>query len=636
MSIVTQTWRSIPGDYFFICTKSRSGKWIDKAFSRDELGQVDAFIDANTDKNLYWCPHGFKRPRRKKEYAVLPALLWSDLDDVDPRKLNGTKPTLAWESSPGRFAALWHIDRIMTEELNKRLSYSIGADKGGWDITQVLRVPGTMNYKYGSSGKPGRLLWSRPKEIIKVAKLKAHLKELKDSGGDEDGEYKPKDRAHVYARYQKRISMKVRQLLMAQKAVGDRSEVLWKIWHGLFDAGMSVDEAITVVSGTVWNKFADRPKQLKREAEKVIQDRLAGGRLRDNHPEAESEDEDRGFISMNDVVMKPIGWVAPGWLPKGKLTIIEGDPGVGKSWFMQYLCVQMINGEKIPHFGQYGQKGERSGRVMYVDLENDPETDTKPRLLDMGLSHDKLKHFVQYYKPFSINDWEDYEKFEAVLEKFRPKIVVFDTIMLYMGGTDTHKASDVQQALSRLSLAAQEYDCAIVLVRHLGKTSRDNIKHAGLGSIAFTGMARMVHTVRTHPNDEEITIVKTIKSNFCKPEPALKFHIEPLPPKQGRFNRAKVHIDGFDHDLKDSDLTAPPNKKKKEDGPVNEEPRIERLLEDEFEPGGVAFRSFMIEAEKRSITKKSLDEYFAKHGYRIVKRDDRQWLIGPKAKSKEA
>jgi len=536
---------------------------------------------------------------------------------------------MAWESSPGRFAAVWHIDQIMTENLNKSLSYSLGADKGGWDITQVLRIPGTMNYKYGRSGKPGRLLWNKPKDVISVKQLKRHLKEGKIEA-QEKGEYSKEDRAQVYARYQKRITPKIRQLLMAQKALGDRSEILWKIWHGLFDAGMDVDEAITVVSGSVWNKFADRPKQLRREAEKVIQERLSGGRLKDNHPETDSDDSDLGFIQMSDVVMKPIQWVAPGWLPKGKLTIIEGDPGVGKSWFMQYLCVQMINGDKIPHHGQYGQRGERSGRVLYVDLENDPETDTKPRLLDMGLEHSKLRHFVQYYKPFSINEWEDFEKFEKVVEQFRPKIIVFDTIMLYMSGTDTHKASDVQQALSRLSILAQEQDCAIVLVRHLGKTSRDNIKHAGLGSIAFTGMARMVHTVRAHPHDEEMTIVKTIKSNFCKPEPALKFYIEALPAKQGRFNRAKVHIEGFDLELKDSDLTAPPAKKKAQDEPVNEMPKALKFLK-EYPAGSVVpMRELGLEAEKRSITTKGLNDAMSEAGVRATVRNGIRVAIWPK------
>ena len=630
MSIVTQTWRKIPGDYFFICTKSKAGKWVDKAFHRDDLGKVDSFIDDNTDKNLYWCIHGFSKPRRQKQFAVLPKLLWADLDYVDPRKMNGSKPTLAWESSPGRFAGVWHIDRVMTEELNQRLSYSIGADKGGWDITQVLRVPGTMNYKYGS-GKPGKLLWSHTDKTISVARLKQHLK-APETEKEKSGEYSKEEKTDVYKRYEKKIHPVIRQLLLSQKVTGDRSEVLWKLYHGLLDAGMDGDEVATLVSGSVWNKFADRPKQLHKEIDKVIIERVTKGRLKDRNPSVESIESDKGYITMNDVVMKPVQWVTPGWLVKGKITIVEGDPGIGKSFLVQQMCVNAINGERFPAMGQYGQRGVRNAKIMYIDLENDPETDTKSRLIDMGLKEDKLDQYMQYYRPFSLTDFEDFEKFEEVVKDYEPDIIVFDTIMSYMGGSDTHKASDVQQTLSRLSIIAQDYDCAVVLIRHLGKTSRDNVKHAGLGSIAFTGMARMVHLVRLHPNDEEMAIIKTIKANFCKPEPALKFFIEALPARAGRFNRAKVTIEGFDTDLKDSDLTASAEKnRKKDDG--REDPEKCKTFLKEYMKIDRDMDQVVLNAEKQSISKMMLLQMIQQLGIKTVIRNGDKWLRAFKPKA---
>ena len=636
MSIVTRTWSKVPGDYFFICTKSQSGKWRDKAFSREDFDKVDDFIDENGDKNLYWCIHGFSKPQRREEFAIRPKLLWADLDDADPRKMNGTKPTMAWESSPGRYAGVWHIDRTMTKELNRRLSYSVGADKGGWDLTQVLRIPGTTNYKYGKNGKPGKLLWNKPHEVVSVAKLKQHLTEP-ERKANPNVEYNKEDAKSVFLRYGKRIDPGIRRLLLAQKATGTRSEVLWKLWHGLFDAGMDVDEAIAIVTPTVWNKFADRPAQLRREADKIITERLTSGRLRDVNPQAASEESDLGYITMDNVVMKPVTWVTPGWLPEGKITIIEGDPGVGKSWFMQYMCISMINGDRVPCSGQYGQRGVRDGRIMYIDLENDPSTDTKSRLVDMGLEEDKLSHFMQYYRAFSLTDFDEFEEFEKIVASFRPRIIVFDTIMLYMGSSDTHKASDVQQTLSRLSLIAQQYNCAVVLIRHLGKSSRDNIKHAGLGSIAFTGMARMVHLVRLHPDDEETTVIKTIKANFCKPEPALKFHIEALPAQRGRFNRARLAIDGFDYDLRDSDLMG--NKKKddkKKDEAAPEDPsKARKFLLDYLSKGERPMNKAKIEAETRAISERMFDRMIVELGIKKLTRGKDIWLK-LKATPKEA
>jgi hypothetical protein len=87
----------------------------------------------------------------------MPTMLWADMDGADPRELR-LPPTIALESSPGRYVGLWLTDNVVTEQLNKRLAYSIGADKSGWDLTQVLRMPGTINYKYASRPRV-QLLW---------------------------------------------------------------------------------------------------------------------------------------------------------------------------------------------------------------------------------------------------------------------------------------------------------------------------------------------------------------------------------------------------------------------------------------------------------------------------------------------
>ena len=85
-------WRHQPGDYFCISTKS---PWKDHFFSRSQLRDVEDFVMRQRGKDVYFCPQGFSKKRRRKEYAVLPTLLWADLDEVDPARLKLKCPTSA-------------------------------------------------------------------------------------------------------------------------------------------------------------------------------------------------------------------------------------------------------------------------------------------------------------------------------------------------------------------------------------------------------------------------------------------------------------------------------------------------------------------------------------------------------------
>ncbi|HET7713631.1 MAG TPA: DNA-primase RepB domain-containing protein, partial [Patescibacteria group bacterium] len=113
--------------------------------------------------DVYFCPVVFSEPQRRKEYALPTNLLWADLDPVNPNDCR-VRPSIAWESSPGRFQALWFLNREVDPDeaasLSKRIAYADGADTGGWDLTQVLRLPGTKNFKYPAAPTV-KLLWAK-------------------------------------------------------------------------------------------------------------------------------------------------------------------------------------------------------------------------------------------------------------------------------------------------------------------------------------------------------------------------------------------------------------------------------------------------------------------------------------------
>lgn len=171
LGFLEHVWSEQGEGFAFISFRSGPDSWRDLAFKfpDDKLELPDATLG-----DVYFCPNLFSRPRRRKGLVLPSCWLYADLDTVRPpsRQSGGTssvedapalEPTIAWESSPGRYQALWHIDKFLPEEahsqVNRKLTYALGADKGGWDITQVLRVPGTTNHKYDAKPEV-KLLWA--------------------------------------------------------------------------------------------------------------------------------------------------------------------------------------------------------------------------------------------------------------------------------------------------------------------------------------------------------------------------------------------------------------------------------------------------------------------------------------------
>ena len=135
--MIFDLWRGQPGKFFCIATKGEAG-WRNHFFTRAEFKDIDEFLAEHDEEDLYWCPHGFIRRSRLAEHACESNLLWADLDMVDPRKLE-LKPTIAWETSSRRYAALWKLDAEPSRGLRKRFNDAIGPDTGGWCLSKVLR-----------------------------------------------------------------------------------------------------------------------------------------------------------------------------------------------------------------------------------------------------------------------------------------------------------------------------------------------------------------------------------------------------------------------------------------------------------------------------------------------------------------
>src|SRR5262249_48002413 len=234
-------------------------------FCQQESVDVDGFIRGHDDEHLFFCPHTFApRPpiRRTKENSIACAGLWADLDAVDPSKLGALEPTIAIATSPKRYAGLWLTDGIAAIALNKRLTYHLGADKGGWCFTKLLRLPGSRNQKY----RPPPLalvLWDDG-PVHRLAELERTLPPLpqarvhapaahkgREGGFTRESGSEPEqilDRHHVGGWLR-------RQLLHGHQIGSERRYRMHMLLaHELHEAGVPAAEALVCLLATAWNK----------------------------------------------------------------------------------------------------------------------------------------------------------------------------------------------------------------------------------------------------------------------------------------------------------------------------------------------------------------------------------------------
>lgn len=606
-SLLLKVWRDQPGRWFFISTKDHNGNWKDHPFKRGEFKTLlPEFLEKNTDKDLYWCCHGFSRPRRLKRYAEIPKLLWADLDESDPRDMPQFLPTYAWESSPGRFAACWRLTSHMTEDANRRLTYHLKADPGGWDLSQVLRIPGTTNYKYESKPKV-KLLWSDGPEydigdILKALPAERKAKESDVARG-------------LYRKYERHFSGWVRRQLMKGKPKpGKRSQVLWRLTNEMMEAGCTADEAFELLRVSPWNKFVKRrdgDEQLKREIDKATKQHIRV--VDDEHPREEvgddkddedlDEDDEAEYrflaMSMAEVEEEKLDWLWYPYLAKGELTILEGDPGLGKSYMAQIVAAAVCDGGRLPTVKGSGQV--KVAKVAYFDIENSAGSVTKRRLLDNGTKN--LHNFFQEQEPFTIDDDDTLERVYEAIDKLRPTLVVFDTINTYMGAADIHNTSETQQAFKRFQDIARRFNCAVCVLRHLTKSSKGvQALYRGQGSIAFTGLARIVMTVGRHPEEADVRVMAVTKINVARPPKALTFSIEELPATVKADDRSRFVWGEF------VDLTADQILAVQEHNKDDEQDAVVKWLFDALSDEGLSRGQIMTMADSRAFTSKAIEK----------------------------
>lgn len=257
-------------------------------------------------------------------------------------------------------------------------------------------------------------------------------------------------------------------------------------------------------------------------------------------------DYEEAFGTLADVAEEEVQWLGYPYFPRGVTTVIDGDPGQGKSTFVMAIVAAVTTGRKLPFIPDLG-----AGIVVILSAEDDAARVMKPRLLANGADVSK----VRFQKtPFTL-DRRGLDLLRAELERSRPAMLVIDPLIAYMdASTDLHNANETMKFMIELDLLAREFDTVIVLIRHLRKSDANEPMYRGIGSIAIAARMRSGLVLGRHPDNPNIRAVAHHKSNYALPGPTILFEIVA---KRGR-KVPKVQWLGTDPNLTAEDLLRRP------------------------------------------------------------------------------
>ena len=231
-------------------------------------------------------------------------------------------------------------------------------------------------------------------------------------------------------------------------------------------------------------------------------------------------------VDLHTVEREEVEWLWASRIPLGKLTVLEGDPGCGKSWLSLAIATAVTTGRRLP--GQT-ETGEPS-RVLLLTAEDGLADTVRPRAEDLGadLSRITVLKGVQDGdgREHQLDLTEHLSVLDEILARGGFRYVVIDPINAYLGvSLDTHRDAAIRSVLTPLAELAEKYGVAIVCILHLTKSGRDKAIYRGQGSIGYSAAARTVLLVGQNPDDEQERVVVCIKNNLVAFPPALAFEI---------------------------------------------------------------------------------------------------------------
>ncbi len=214
------------------------------------------------------------------------------------------------------------------------------------------------------------------------------------------------------------------------------------------------------------------------------------------------------MIKMSEIQSQEVSWLWYPFIPYGKLTIIQGDPGDGKTTLVLNIAAKLSKGEGLDS----EMKLSEPMNVIYQSAEDGLADTVKPRLELAGADCERILVIDEKEKSLSMVD----ERLEKAIVQTKARMLILDPIQAYLGGgMDMNRANEARDMTKKLGAVAEKYQCAIVLIGHMNKTAGNKAAYRGMGSIDFFAVARSVLLVGRVEGEPNIRAVVQIKNNLA-------------------------------------------------------------------------------------------------------------------------
>lgn len=307
---------------------------------------------------------------------------------------------------------------------------------------------------------------------------------------------------------------------------------------------------------------------------------------------------------MESVKVEQIEWLLYPFIPFGKVTIIQGDPGEGKTTMVLQIIAKLTRGEPILLNKKSQKEAQQDSEenlkqevlsqdnsiqpvnVIYQTAEDGLGDTIKPRLLAAGADCSRVLVIDDREQPLTMLD----VRLEEAIMQTKARMVVLDPIQGFLGtDVDMHRANEIRPLMKRMAVLAEKYHCAIILIGHMNKNSNGKSSYRGLGSIDFQAAARSVLIVGRLKDEPETRVMCHVKSSLAPEGKSVAFRLD----KETGFQWIGEYDISAD-DLLSGDARGQKSRIAKE------------FLLDILADGGMAQKKIEEEANKQGIKKKTL------------------------------